>query len=334
MKRVIVVVIAALFALSCARAPEGPGNLDIAVFVPGVVSGSPIYELLVAGAEAPAAEIPDATVKVIEAGYNQAEWLDRLTAVAASGEFELIVSSNPALPELCAKAAEAYPDARFLVTDAYLEGNPAIHTVLYNQLEQGYIVGLLAGLVTRDLGGPLAAGLVAAQRYPTLDRLIQPGFEAGLKAVDPSFRLEYREIGNWYDANKAAELSSSLFDAGVRVILPIAGGAGQGAIAAARERGGRIVWFDASGYSLAPETVIGCAVLGQDRLVKDRILAILKRGEQPYGQADIVGVRDGLVGFDAEGPGYAVLPAGVRSVFEAGLDELRKGRPDFTLRDF
>ena len=47
---------------------------NIAVFVPGVIAGSPIYEQLVEGTAAAAAEHAHASVKVLEAGFNQAEW--------------------------------------------------------------------------------------------------------------------------------------------------------------------------------------------------------------------------------------------------------------------
>ncbi len=336
MKRTLVALaaVAALLA-SCQGRTPARDLASVAVFVPGVASGSPIYEMLVAGAEKAVAGIPGARLKVIEGGYDQSTWLDKLRDIAASGEFDLLVTSNPALPELCAKIAADWPELRFFIADGYLEGNPAIHTVLYNQAEQGYLVGYLAALVTMDRnpGGPLVAGLVAAQRYPTLDRLIQPGFEAGLKAVDPGFRLEYREIGNWYDANKAAELARSVFDAGARVILPIAGGAGLGVVSAATELDRSVVWFDGAGYQLGPDTVVGCATLAQDRLVEERVKALLE-GKRLFGTADIVGAADGYVGFDPGGPAYAALPAELRLRFETAIQDLREGKPDFTLTGF
>ncbi len=321
---------------SCAKAPVGPNPLSVAVFVPGVASGSPIYEMLVAGAQKAVAETPGATIKVVEAGYDQSTWLDALRDTVASGEFGIVVSSNPSLPELCAKLSADYPTVRFIVADAYLAGNPAIHTILYNQKEQGYLVGYLAGLVTKankPAAAPVA-GLVAAQRYPTLDKLIRPGFEAGLKAVDPAFTLEFREVGNWYDSAKAAELAGALYGAGVEVILPIAGSGGQGVVAAAKERGKSVVWFDGAGYALDPAAVIGCATIAQDKLVYERLKAALKGDTSKYGNADIVSARDGYIGFDPEGAGYKALPESIRTAFDAAAAELKKGNPDFSFSTF
>lgn len=326
--------LAVLLLVSCMDNQKTVGQLDVAVFVPGVTSGSPIYEMLVEGAKRAVAELPNATLKVVEAGFNQAEWLEKLMAIAETGEFDLIVSSNPSLPDLAARVAVDYPEQRFFIADAYLAGNPAIHTVLYNQKEQGFMVGYLAALYTKQNSDSRQIGLIAAHAYPTLDLLIRPGFLAGMHAVDPEFRLEYREIGNWYDANKAADLASSLFDSGVEVILPIAGGAGQGVLSTATERGKKVVWFDGDGYALAPRTVIGCADLSQDRLVYERVKGLLTGTMQLYGQADIVSARDGYIQFNGDGDGYRQLPLELRTRFAAALQGLKNGEPDFTLDSF
>lgn len=332
-----VVFMAVLLLAACADKADKDniaGKLDVAVFVPGVAAGSPIYEMLVSGAQQAVAEVPNATLKVIEAGYNQAEWLEKLMAIAETGEFELIVSSNPSLPDLATKVAQDYPSQRFFIADAYLSGHPAIHTVLYNQQEQGFMVGYLAALYTQAQGGQPVVGLVAAQSYPTLDRLIVPGFLAGIKAVDPAYRLEYREIGNWYDANKAAELAASILDQGAKVILPIAGGAGQGVLAAATERNAKVVWFDGDGYKHAPNTVIGCADLAQDRLVYEKVKALLEGKDSLYGKAEIVGAAEGYILFNGNGQSFQQLPSELRQRFESALEALRKGSPDFTLTSF
>src|SRR5208282_5492629 len=130
-KRIAVLPPLFLAAMGAIAAPA----TKVCVFVPGVVSGSPIYEQLVAGAGRAVSELPGASLKVVEGGYEQADWLGKISALAASGSFSLIVSSNAAIPDLCSQAAASFPAARFFVADAWLPGNRSIHTVLYNQLE-------------------------------------------------------------------------------------------------------------------------------------------------------------------------------------------------------
>jgi basic membrane lipoprotein Med (substrate-binding protein (PBP1-ABC) superfamily) len=330
MRKAFIVTVALFIAALSAFGAPGKAP-KVCVFVPNVLSGSPTYEQMAAGAKRAVAEVPGATLKIVEGGFNQAEWLGKLSALAATGEFSLIVSSNPAIPDLCAQVAASFPEARFFVADSWLSGNKAIHTVLYNQIDQGYMVGFLAGLASSGrLGGAAThkAGLIVAQRYPSLDKLIEPGYEKGLKAADPAAALETRVLGNWYDATKASELANGLFDAGAAAILPIAGGAGQGVVSAAKSKGRYVVWFDDdSGYRLAPGTVIGCAVLRQERLVYERVKALLAQGSSSalFGKADIVGAKEGYVDFAADDPSYKGLPAAARAALEGEVAKLKSG---------
>ena len=78
---------------------------------------------------------------------------------------------------------------------------------------------------------------------------ILPGFTEGLRSVSPEGKVEFRVVGNWYDAAKGAELAKGLFDAGVTVVLPIAGGANQGVITAAKAAGKSVFSYDIDGYA-------------------------------------------------------------------------------------
>jgi simple sugar transport system substrate-binding protein len=336
MRKAFLVLCSLYCTLSAGLAFAAP---NVCVFVPNVVSGSPTYEQMVAGAKRAVAEVPGAALKVVEAGFNQAEWLGKLSALAATGDFSLIVSSNPAIPDLCAQVASSFPQARFFIADSWLPGNKAIHTVLYNQIEQGYIVGFLAGLASSGrLPHSTAthkAALIVAQHYPSFDKLISPGFEKGLLAADPSATLETRVLGNWYDATKASELADGLFDAGAAAILPILGGAGQGVVSAAAAKGRYALWFDDdSGYRLAPGTVIGCAVLRQERLVYEQVKLLLSQGAASplYGQADIVGAREGYVDFAGDDPAYLGLPQDARHALEEQVRRLKSGALAFPVK--
>ncbi|MCK5155710.1 MAG: BMP family ABC transporter substrate-binding protein, partial [Spirochaetales bacterium] len=155
---------------------------DIAVFIPGVVAGSAVYEQLVSGAERAAAEYDNAAVKVLEGGFNQGEWEEKVMSLAATGEYELIVSGNGAMPYVAMPVAEAFPDQKFLILDSIIE-HPQMHTILYNQIEQGYMIGYLAGLITKSAmtsaNSDLKIGMIAGQEYPAMNIMIQPGYEMG-----------------------------------------------------------------------------------------------------------------------------------------------------------
>lgn len=302
----------------------------IGIFVPGVVAGSPLYEQMVAGAERAVKESPNASLKVIEAGFNQGEWAEKMTSLAATAEYDVIVTSNPAMPFITSEVAKAFPRQKFLHLDAYFPGNPQIYSLLYNQVEQAYFTGYLGGLVTTSkmagANAELKAGMIVAQEYPALTKMMKPGYEQGLKAVNSKITVDYRVIGNWYDANKAADLANSMIDAGVDVILTIAGGANQGVIKAAKEKGKYVLYFDANEYKIAPGTIVGCAVLNQEKAAYERVKAAIQ-GKLAFGKAEIVSARDGYVDFADADPLYTSnVPEAVRKQMAEVVRKIRGGQ--------
>jgi len=307
-----------------------PEEYRIAVFIPGVMAGSPLYQMLAEGVEAAAEEYDFADVKVVEGGFNQAEWQDRVTELAATEEFDLIVSSNPALPEICEKVSSSFPNQKFLLLDGELEGNSSIHTFRYNQYEQAFLAGHMAGLVTTgDMEGAnkeLKIGLIAGQEYPDMNRSIRPGFLAGARRVNEDMSLDFRVIGNWYDATRAREMANAMIKAGVDVILPIAGGANQGVIKAAEESGIYIHWYDTNGYKNAPGRVIGSTALLQRKAAYEKTLDALE-GRIPFGTAEVVGVSDGWIEFIFDDPLYIEhVPEKLRQKQVELFEELHSGR--------
>lgn len=307
-----------------------PSDYTIAVFIPGVIAGSPLYQMLAEGVEQAAGEYSGAEVKVVEGGFNQAEWQDRVTELAATQKYDLIISSNPALPEICEKVSRAFPEQKFLLLDGELEGNPSIHTFRYNQYEQAFLAGHMAGLVTTsDMPGAnadLKIGLIAGQEYPDMNQSIRPGFLAGARRVNGNISLDFRVVGNWYDATKAQELANSMIKAGVDVILPISGGANQGVIKAAEERGIYLHWFDTNGYGYVPGRVIGSTALLQKKAAHEKTVEAIE-GNLRYGEAEVVGIADGWIEFIGNDPLFLEhVPEDLRLTQDRLFQDLRSGR--------
>jgi simple sugar transport system substrate-binding protein len=310
-------------------------DLSVLVYITGMVAGSPTYELLAAGAERFAASHRNVTVKVYEAGFNQAEWEEQLTSLVASGDFDLVLGSNPSLPEICVNVGKKFPNQKFIITDAEFAGNPQISTYLYNQYEQSFYLGYLAGLVTTSkmehANSAKKIGFIAAQEYPLLNKHIVPGFLDGARLVDPEISIDFRVIGNWFDASKAADLAASMISAGVDVFASIAGGAAQGMIRTAGEQGAYVVFHNTNEYQLAPGIIVGCGLMEQKKLTEE-ILADVLAGKIQYGVSRTVGVKEGYLDFIANDPGYSgSLPRDIQDKFNAFMNDIRAGRVPYTV---
>jgi simple sugar transport system substrate-binding protein len=341
--RIVVLIVSAMIiaagsVFSAGRtesAAESQPSLSVLVYITGVVAGSPPYTALAQGAEEFAAEHDAVTVKIYEAGFNQAEWEEQLTSLVATGEYDIVLGSNPSLPEICERVGAKFPKQKFIITDAFYEGNSQIRTYLYNQYEQSLYLGYLAGLVTTSsmehANAARKIGFIAAQEYPLLNRHMVPGFLAGAHMVDSSITIDFRVVGNWFDANKAADLASSMISSGVDVFAVIAGGAAQGLFKVAQDQGAYIVFHNTNEYKSAPGFVVGSGSMEQKKLVKE-ILGDVRAGSVDYGQASIVGLQEGYLGFFFDDPLYAQsLPSEIRDKFESFMEDLRSGAVEYTL---
>ncbi|MBO4533116.1 MAG: BMP family ABC transporter substrate-binding protein [Treponema sp.] len=301
---------------------------SIAVFIPGICADSPTYAMLRDGVIRAVDDYNQgkeheqkSLLYVMEAGTNQAEWPAKLTALAAEHKYDVIISSNPSLPEIVTPIIEQFPEQKFILLDAECSGNPNICTMCYNQYEQAYLAGYSSGLFTKSH----RLALVAAQEYPVMNNIIFPYFEKGAKDADSAASVEFRIVGNWYDGNKGAMIADVLYQTGVDVILPICGGASQGVINSAVNNGFYIAWFDSNGFDKAPGNIISSSIINQDKLAQ-AVTTDFLNGKTQWGTAKMLGVKDGFVDFVQDDPLYEqTVPEDIRKKMAELLESIKNG---------
>ncbi len=213
--------------------------------------------------------------------------------------------------------------------DAWHSGNPSITTFRYNQREQAYLSGYIAALISVSTlnyaNEQKRIGLIAAQEYPAMTNIILPAYREGANAAVPGCTIDFRVVGNWYDATKGAEIARAMNTAGSDVIMPIAGGANQGVIAAARDSGFYLAWFDDNGFSKAPGFVISSSVMAQERLAYEKTLSFI-RGTLNTGSPTTLGIQDGYISLESNDPLYIqTVPSSIREKMDVLLESLRNG---------
>ncbi len=334
---IIMILVAVLFPLSAGGVQEESADrsVSVLVYITGITAGSPPYETMVEGAQEFAAAHESVRVKVYEAGFNQAQWEEQLTSLVATGEYDVVLGTNPSFPEICERVGKKFPEQKFIITDAFWEGNSQIRTYLFNQYEQSFFLGYLAGLVTTSdmehANEDLKIGFITAQEFPLLNKHMVPGFLSGAQLVNKNITLDYRVIGNWYDANKTADLAQSMIDSGVDVFAVIAGGAAQGLFKVASEKGAYIVHHNTNEYDLIPPFVVGSGSMEQKKVTMEALQEVLD-GNVEYGKASVVGLSDGYIRFIDEDPLYEqALPAEIREKFAQFMSDLESGTITYTL---
>lgn len=319
----ILILTSLIFFNGCSKKLE---NKSIALFIPGIVDNSPVYSMLKSGVEESVKEYNSKSENpvelfIMEAGTNQSDWLGQLTSLAATNKYDVIISSNPSLPELALEILKKFPTQKFIFLDASLEGNSNIRTVCYNQYEQAYVTGFIGGLVSKSH----KLALIVAQEYPVMNNIIYPYFEKGAKSANENSTVDFRVVGNWYDATKGAELADSVIKNGVDVILPICGGASQGVIQSAVENKIYITWFDDDGFDKAPGTIISSSTMEQKKMAKEITDEYLNE-KTPWGTASMVGIKEGYVNFIEDNPNYiSTVEKSVREKMSKLLENLKTG---------
>ena len=149
--------------------------------------------------------------------------------------------------------------------------------------------------------------------------------EIGLHTVNPDIHLDFRVLGNLYDAGKAGELAADLYADGVDVILTIAGAANQGVVAAAKENGAYVLWFDSDGSGIAPGTVLASAVIRQKKAAEEWI-GIWIDGNLTIGESHRVGITEGYVDFPLDGKLFRKhVPESIRDEMEDTVSRMKSG---------
>ncbi|MCL4515877.1 MAG: BMP family ABC transporter substrate-binding protein [Firmicutes bacterium] len=198
--------------------------------------------------------------KVVEAPELTAAE-EQMAAFAKDG-WDLIITLGFGYVDTFKKLAPKYPNSKFLIIDAEIPGIPNVKSVLFREHEGSFLVGALAGLMTKTNN----VGFIGGMDIPLIHRF-QGGFEQGVKYVNPKAKIQSYYVGAWNDAAKGKELTSVEISRGADIIYAAAGGSGAGMIQAAQEKGKYGIGVDSDQCYLAPKNMIGSMVKRVDNAV-------------------------------------------------------------------
>ena len=136
--------------------------------------------------------------------------------------------------------AKQFPDVDFAIIDfdqAEMKSKPKnVRGLLFKEQEAGYLVGYLAGLVTKQEGGSQQViGSVGGQKIPPVDRYIA-GYRAGARKANPGITTLNAYSQDFVDQAKCKELALDQIARGAQVVFQVAGQCGLGALSAAKEK--------------------------------------------------------------------------------------------------
>jgi basic membrane protein A len=200
---------------------------------------------------------------------------------------------------------------------------PNVAGLVFHEEEGSYLVGAVAGLLTRT--GHV--GFVGGMQTPLI-RKFEAGYEAGVHAVCPSCVLHSAYAGTTPDAFKDPARGKALaiaeMAAGADVLYHASGSTGHGVFEAAHDAHRMAIGVDSDQYDEMPDTIVTSMVKRADVAVFDTIRAVA--GGTFEGGMHVFGVKDGAIDYVHEGPHAARLPPAIVARVEALRAEIAAGR--------
>lgn len=246
-----------------------------------------------------------------------AEFEGHFSELARSGEYDLIIGAGYDMGQAIAKVAEVYKEQKFFLIDGSLPDFSNVASVEYANHERSFIVGCIAGLITRTGVVGAIGGVDASFVHFALS-----GYEAGARYANPDCKVVFKYTDSWSDTALAKEISIAMFDSGCDVIYNQCGGAGLGIYDAAAERGFYVIGTETNQNDLCPDYMV-CSSLS---LMAETVLRAIDetvRGQFAAG-AERRGFAAGGVGYTCEGSNVE-LPGETIAFVEAAIEKICSG---------
>lgn len=199
--------------------------------------------------------------------------------------------------------ARRNPKARFLLIDSPVLDSkgqsvtlPNVRTISFREEEGSFLVGALAGKVTKS--GKI--GFVGGMEIPLIKKF-EAGFRAGVKATNPKAADDVRVAytGSFDNVTAGKQVAQDLLAKGADVLFHAAGTDGLGVIQAVKEARAQgrevyVIGVDSDQSHVAPEAVLTSMVKRVDLAVYDAVSA-LQAGTWNAGHT-VLGLKEGGVG--------------------------------------
>jgi basic membrane protein A len=159
---------------------------------------------------------------------------DRLDTVVSGGN-KLVVAVGFLWGDAVTKGADAHTDTKFAIVDSVVD-KPNVRSMVFAAEQGSYLVGVAAALKTKTKH----VGFIGGVQNDLIGGF-QAGFDAGVKSVDPTIKIDDKYItqppdfGGFNDAAKGKEIATGMFSGGADIVYAAAGASGTGMFQAAKE---------------------------------------------------------------------------------------------------
>lgn len=176
-----------------------------------------------------------------------------------------VVMTGFAFGNVLNEVAPDYPDTTFVIIDMVVD-QPNVRSVVFNEHEGSYLVGMAAALASESG----TVGFIGGMDIPLI-RKFGCGYVQGVKAVNPDATVVQNMTGTtpaaWNDPVRGSELTRAQISQGADVVYAAAGGTGVGVLQTAADEGILSIGVDSNQNHLHPGKVLTSMLKRVDNVV-------------------------------------------------------------------
>jgi basic membrane protein A len=217
------------------------------------------------------------------------------------------------------EVAGDYPDTTFVIIDAVVDA-PNVRSVVFNEHEGSYLVGMLAAMASKSG----VVGFVGGMDIPLI-RKFACGYAQGVLAVNPDATVIANMTGTtpaaWNDPAKGSELTLAQISQGADVVYAAAGGTGVGVLQTAADNNILSIGVDANQNYLHPGKVLTSMLKRVDNAVYEAMLA----GPSIPTGVHVMGIANGGVGYALDEYNASLITPEMQAAVDAAAAAIAAG---------
>ncbi len=262
----------------------------------------------------------------VKESKSEADYVPNLSYFC-NNDFDVIIAIGYLMAPTVGQLAPKCANSKFAIIDNSVEGDPInaapnVTGLLFKEQESGYLVGYLAGLVTKNnikVSGSKVVSSVGGLKVPPVDRFIA-GYQKGAVDANPDLKTLTGYSQDFVDQAKCKELALSQIEQGSGVVFQVAGGCGLGALEAAGEKGVWGIGVDADQSAIGPQ-ILTSAV----KRVESAVFLAIKAAQD----GTLKGGTDKIYGLTEDGVALGTVspdvPQALVDEVNAKADEIKAG---------
>jgi basic membrane protein A and related proteins len=248
------------------------------------------------------------------------DYIPNLTRLAQAGN-NLVIAVGFLMADAIQTVATKYPNVHFAIIDnpggAAPDTAKNIEGIDFAEQQAGYPAGYLTGLYLKEHHYTTASS-VGGQSFAAVTDYIG-GYQAGVRAADPSAKLLNAFSQNFTDESSCKELALNQINAGSKVVFQVAGACGLGVISAGEQTKTQVIGVDADQSYLAPTLVLTSA----EKKVDAGVFTAIKDLQNGQFSSNIEeNINNGGVGIGKIGPAGAQFESQINNV----IAEMKAGK--------